>query len=59
VVLLELTVGPAPQRAVQLRELSTLDTPGLPYGVFFHRDRGRTWLAVGDHQAGVRVYGER
>ncbi|MEO0650764.1 MAG: hypothetical protein AAFZ65_08800, partial [Planctomycetota bacterium] len=47
--LAELDAGVLPVRAVR-------DTPGMAYGVALGELAGRAVLAVGDHQAGVRLY---
>ena len=42
--------------AERLAPLSIEDTPGLAYGVALGEIGGQKYVAVGDHQAGVRLY---
>ncbi|MBI1381251.1 MAG: hypothetical protein GC161_09190 [Planctomycetaceae bacterium] len=42
--------------AKALVPIGAVDTPGLAYGVALGHVDGRSYLALGDHQAGVRLY---
>lgn len=42
--------------AAALAPIGQVDTPGLAYGLALGHIDGRTYLALGDHQAGVRLY---
>lgn len=39
-----------------LTQVGRMDTPGVAYGVALGQIQGQTYLALGDHQAGVRLY---